>query len=83
MAKSITIRDVPDRTLSELKARAARKGQSLQEFVHTLLTDMAAKPDKHELLEQIRRRAEASDVTVSAEDILRWRDEGRQARPPR
>jgi hypothetical protein len=44
------------------------------------LTNLAAKPDKHELLEEIRKRVEASGVTVSSEEILRWRDEGREAR---
>ena len=82
MAKSITIRDVPDAALTELKARAARKGQSLQEFMREFITSLAAKPDKHELLERIRQRVEQSGTEVSAEDILRWRDEGRQARGP-
>jgi plasmid stability protein len=79
MAKSITIRGISETTLAELKSRAARKGQSLQEFMRLLLTDLASKPDKHELLEQIRRRVESSGVNVTPEEILRWRDEGRQA----
>jgi plasmid stability protein len=82
MAKSITIRDVPEKTLLELKARAARKGQSLQEFMLATLTELAGRPDKHELLEQIRKRVAESGAEVSAEDILRWRNEGRRARGP-
>jgi len=82
MAKSITIRDIPEATLAELKSRAAHKGQSLQEFMRQLLTEMAAKPDKHELLNQIRRRVESSGVKVSSEEIVKWRDEGRQSRQP-
>jgi len=33
MAKSITIRDVPDETSDELAARAALTGRSLQEYL--------------------------------------------------
>jgi len=82
MAKSITIRGLRESTVAELRARAARKGQSLQEFMLAFLNELAEKPDKHELLEQIRRNAEAGGAEISAEDILRWRDEGRQARGP-
>jgi plasmid stability protein len=42
---SILIRDVPDHVRAELAARAARKGQSMQEFLRSHLVEMTAKPD--------------------------------------
>ena len=53
---AITIRGVPDDTRAELAARAARKGQSMQEFLREHLVELAARPDMDELLERIRRR---------------------------
>jgi plasmid stability protein len=44
MAVSVTIRDVPDETRDELAARAARLGQSLQEYLRGQLVELAAKP---------------------------------------
>ena len=57
---SILIRDVPDDVRAELAARAARKGQSMQEFLKATLVEMVAKPDIETWVEQVRRhRAEA------------------------
>ena len=42
---SITIRDVPAETRDELAARAASTGRSLQEYLHTQLVSLAARPD--------------------------------------
>jgi antitoxin FitA len=54
---SITIRDVPEEVRSELAARAARSGRSMQEFVLGLLTDYAARPSQADALARIRARA--------------------------
>lgn len=54
---SITIRNVPAETRDELAARAARAGQSLQEFLSLRLREIAEKPDMATALAEIRERA--------------------------
>lgn len=78
MPTSITIRNVPDRTRNELAARAARSGRSLQEYVRRELIALADKPDMEALLARIERRKEVCQTTLSAEDILAYRDEDRR-----
>ncbi len=75
---SITIRDVPDETRDELAARAARSGRSLQEFLRSQLIELAAKPDVEDLMTRIRHRKRASESTIDAATILRYRDADRR-----
>jgi plasmid stability protein len=51
---SILIRDVPDDVRADLARRAARNGQSMQEFLKAALVDLVAKPDIEEWLERVR-----------------------------
>ncbi len=74
---NITIRDVPDDVHTELVARAAAAGQSLQAFLTDWIRSLAAKPDPAQLMRVARERVAESDAHVTTEDILRWRDEGR------
>lgn len=67
---AITIRGVPDDARAELAARAARRGQSMQEFLREHLVELAARPDIEELLERIRRRREAFGGGLTAEQIV-------------
>lgn len=67
---AITIRGVPDETRTELAARAARKGQSMQEFLREHLVELAARPDLDEVLERIRRRKAIFGGGLTAEQIL-------------
>ena len=67
---SITIRDVPDETRVELAARAARRGQSMQEYLRARLVELAESADKDEILERIRRHRRMFGVGLTAEDIL-------------
>ena len=67
---AVTIRDVPEDTRNALAARAARNGQSLQEFLRATLIEFAAKPDLNELLDGVRARKEASGVAVGVSEIL-------------
>ena len=53
MAVTITIRNVPDSVRTELAARAAVKGRSLQEFLLHELIDLASKPDHQALIAAI------------------------------
>ncbi|MEX0657811.1 MAG: hypothetical protein WD080_01625 [Egibacteraceae bacterium] len=74
---SVTIRDLPDDVRDELASRAARSGRSLQQYLWQHLTDLAAGPDMETLLDEIRRRKQASPATLDVGDLLRWRDEDR------
>ena len=68
---SILIRDVPDDVRARLAARAAAKGQSMQEFLKSALVEMVAKPDIETWVEEVRRhRAEAEGPGPTAEQIV-------------
>ncbi|WP_141003909.1 FitA-like ribbon-helix-helix domain-containing protein [Nocardioides humi] len=67
---SITIRDVPDETRAELAARAARSGQSMQEFLRARLVELAETPDPQDVLDRIRRHKAAFGQGLSVEQIL-------------
>lgn len=72
----ITIRNVPDEVRDELADRAARRHQSMQEFLLAELERLAAKPSIDEWLERVRRRKSAGGLEVGAEEILGHRDAG-------
>jgi plasmid stability protein len=67
---AVTIRDVPDETRNTLASRAARRGQSLQEYLRASLIEMADHPDIDELLARVRQRKAASGSTLHPEAIL-------------
>ncbi len=71
---SITIRDVPQETRNELAARAARSGRSLQEYLRSQLVELTERPDRAEVLERMRVRAEREGVQLSVADILEAKD---------
>ena len=74
MPVSVTIRDVPDETRDELAARAARAGQSLQEYLRGQLTELAARPTPDLLWARVRARVETTGSRLTAEQILDARD---------
>lgn len=78
MAKSITIRDVPDRAAAELASRAALSGRSLQEYVRAQLIELTRRPDPLVLLERIRERKQRTESRLSREKILAHRDTDRR-----
>ena len=51
---AITIRNVPESVRNKLAARAARRGQSLQEFLRAELISSANELTVDELIEQVR-----------------------------
>jgi plasmid stability protein len=61
---AVTIRDVPEKVRDELAVRAAREGQSLQEYLRCLLMNVAAKPTIGEVLSRARARVAATGVIV-------------------
>lgn len=78
MAKSITIRNVPDEVSRELASRAAANGRSLQSYLRTALIDLADRPDVGEVLERIRERKAVTGTRFPSASILRYRDADRR-----
>ncbi len=77
MAKSITIRDVPDDTSAELAARAALTGRSLQEYLRSRLVELANTPDPEVWLARVRARKLATGSAITADQVLAHRDAAR------
>jgi plasmid stability protein len=73
----MTIRDVPDETRAELAARAARAGQSLQEYVRAQLMALAERPSPDMLWNRVQHRVMATGTRLSGEEILELRDADR------
>lgn len=78
MSVAITVRDVPDEVRDELAARAARAGQSLQEYLRGMLVDRAAKPPVADVIARARARVATTGAAVSADSILQARDADRR-----
>lgn len=78
MAVQITIRNVPDAVRNELASRAAAEGRSMQEYLRLALERLASQPTNESLMRQIRERKRLSQTRISAEQILRYRDEDRR-----
>lgn len=78
MTAQITIRNVPDEVRRELIARAARRGQSMQEFLRIELERMVSRPSMEEMLARMRERKTLSGTRVGVDDILAARDADRR-----
>ena len=74
MGVQITIRNVDEEVRDILKARAARRRQSMQEYLHGELERLASKPSIDEWLEGVRAHKAAMTSRVTTESILRYRD---------
>ncbi len=66
----IQIRNVPDPLHRELKARAARAGQSLSEYLLGIITREADQPDMEELRRRLRERTPV-ELSESPADAVR------------
>jgi antitoxin FitA len=75
----IQVRGVPDQLHGTLKARAARQGMSLSDFIKKELERIAERPTMREWLETTRR-AKPILAKRSAAEIVRELRDGR-ARP--
>lgn len=78
MGIQITIRNVPEDVRDQLKARAASRGQSMQEYLRSELERLAAKPTLEAWLARVRARKQASTNRVTTESILEARDADRK-----
>lgn len=75
---SVTIRGVPDATRDELAARAARAGQSLQEYLRAQLVALARRPSPDALWDRVHHRVLATGSRLPADAILEMRDADRR-----
>jgi plasmid stability protein len=75
---AITIRDIPVQVRDELAARAARAGQSLQEYLRGLLVATADKPTARDVIARARARAMTTGVRLDVTAILGAKDADRR-----
>jgi hypothetical protein len=61
-----------------LAARAARAGQSLQEYLRGQLVALAQRPSPDVLWDRVQHRLQATGTQLSAEAILELRDADRR-----
>ena len=66
---TITIRNVPKRTIDKLATKAARSGFCLEDYVRRELIALADRPAIETALDSIRERSETLQSTLSADDI--------------
>jgi antitoxin FitA len=69
MAVMVQIRNVPDELHRELKARAARSGMTLSDYLLAELRDLAVRPSMHEWLDKVSRREPVQTSLTSSEAI--------------
>ncbi len=74
MSKMIQIRDVPDQLHGTLKARAAREGMSLSDFLRRELEHAAERPTMREWLEKTQHTAPLKSKRSSAQVVRELRD---------
>jgi hypothetical protein len=68
---NVLIRELPDNVHTELVRRATHQGKSLQQYLVSELTRLAATPTLDEVLDRIERRSGRGRVGFqSAVDIL-------------
>lgn len=76
MPSLVQVRDVPEDVHRKLKARAAASGQSLSEYVRTLLRQAAERPTPEELASRVRARGVVTRSEPSERSVRRLRDRG-------
>jgi plasmid stability protein len=70
MSKMIRVRNVPDAVHRTLKARAARAGMSLSDYVLAEIREIAEHPTINEMRKRLRRR-EPVVLSIPAARVIR------------
>jgi len=78
MARTMTIRNVPEHVHNILAARAARSGRSLQEYLLVEVSELARQPTAEELMEQAGARAAAAGTRLDLSLLVEDRDADRR-----
>lgn len=79
MGKNVQIRNMPQETHEILKARAARAGLSLSDYLLQELTKSAERPTREELIERIRSRGRGDLGPGGAAELVRTARREREA----
>ena len=74
MSKMIQVRDVPDQVHSTLKARAAREGMNLSDFIKRELKRTVERPTMNEWLERTQQAKPIQSKRSAAEIVRELRD---------
>ena len=74
MSKMIQVRDVPEQVHSTLKARAAREGMSLSDYIKKELEQTAGRPTMREWLESTRQAKPILSKRNAAQIVRELRD---------
>ncbi|MGH2735256.1 MAG: FitA-like ribbon-helix-helix domain-containing protein [Actinomycetota bacterium] len=69
--KNLQIRNVPEKTHSVLRRRAAAAGMSLQEYLLGVVNSVASKPTIDEVLARAKRRGGARVTMTDVVDAVR------------
>jgi plasmid stability protein len=77
MGVLVQVRDVPDDVHAVLKARAARSGVSLSEYVLSVIARSASRPTPTELSARVKARGAATTTEPSEVKVRRVRDRGK------
>lgn len=75
---SISVRNVPQETRDALAVKAARAGQSLQEYLLARLIDLGDRVEVAEVIAEMEDIASSWEEEVTREQILDAIDEGRR-----
>jgi len=75
MSKLIQIRHVPERVHRTLKARAARAGMSLSDYLLSELADLASRPTPEEMRERLESRSRVLEGESSVAAVRASRSE--------
>lgn len=75
---NITIRHVPKSVRDEYAARAAAKGQSLQQYLLSMLEAHASRPTMEQVLARIREDKAAYPMALDVDDLLADKDADRR-----
>jgi plasmid stability protein len=76
MSKMVQIRDVPEHVHATLKARAAREGMSLSDFIKRELEQTAQRPTMREWLDRTQQAKPIRTKRSAAQVIREMRDAG-------
>lgn len=74
MSIMVQIRNMPSALHSELKARAAKAGLSLSDYLLRELEDVAARPTMEEWVERLKTRSRVETSLTPAEVLREERD---------
>ena len=78
MSVQITIRNVPEPVRDELAARAAREGQSMQQYLRSALESLAFMPSSEQWVAMFREGEGHHLTSVSAHTIVQACDQDKR-----